>query len=185
MSVDYYRIIQTYLKPNSLAYRLYTTHVTLVTQMALRIARKRQLSPEQQQFIEEASMLHDIGIHAVQAPDIDCHGTEPYIKHGVIGRAILEAENLRAHALVCERHTGVGLTKEEIIEQKLPLPHRDLLPVSLEEQIICYADCWYSKHPERVWKQYTYEHLREWFGKYPHAEEKIKTFSHWHEQFGE
>lgn len=50
---------------------------------------------------------------------------------------------------VCERHTGAGLTEKEIIEQNLPLPHRDFLPETLEEKLICYADKFYSKtHPD-------------------------------------
>ena len=48
-------------------------------------------------------------------------------------------------ARVCERHTGSGLTAKEIAEAGLPLPHIDLVPVSLEEKLICYADKFYSK----------------------------------------
>jgi uncharacterized protein len=65
--------------------------------------------------------------------------------HGIIGREILDSIGLFRHALVCERHTGAGLTEQEIIDQKLPLPHRDLLPLSLEEKVVCYADKFYSK----------------------------------------
>lgn len=46
---------------------------------------------------------------------------------------------------MCERHTGAGLTAQEIIDQSLPLPHRDMLPLSLEEKVVCYADKFYSK----------------------------------------
>jgi uncharacterized protein len=49
------------------------------------------------------------------------------------------------HALVCERHTGTGLTLQQIVEQGLPLPRRDMQPVSMEEQIICFADKFFSK----------------------------------------
>ena len=51
---------------------------------------------------------------------------------------------------MCERHTGAGITKDEIMLQNLPLPHQDFLPETLEEKVICYADKFYSKtHPER------------------------------------
>ena len=33
----------------------------------------------------------------------------------------------------------------EIEQQNLPLPHRDFLPETIEEKIICYADKFYSK----------------------------------------
>ena len=49
------------------------------------------------------------------------------------------------HARVCERHTGAGLTKREIIEQELPLPQQDFLPETTEEKLICYADKFFSK----------------------------------------
>ena len=90
-------------------------------------------------------MLHDIGIAQCDAPSIYCKGTEPYIRHGVIGRQILEEAGLPRHALVCERHTGSGITAEEIRERYMPLPCRDMLPISIEEKAICYADKFYSK----------------------------------------
>ena len=95
-------------------------------------------------------MLHDIGMFLTDSPEIDCHGKEPYIKHGILGRQILEKEGLPKHALVCERHIGVGLSLRDIVDQQLPLPHRDMLPVTLEEKIICYADCFYEKNPNRL-----------------------------------
>lgn len=60
-------------------------------------------------------------------------------------------------ARVAERHTGSGLTAAEISEGGLPLPAVDLLPESLLEKLVCYADKFYSKSgdmkrktPERV-----------------------------------
>jgi uncharacterized protein len=46
---------------------------------------------------------------------------------------------------VCERHTGTGLSKWDIEQQQLPLPHKEFMPISLEEQVVCYADKFYSK----------------------------------------
>ena len=96
-------------------------------------------------------MLHDIGIIHTNAPGIYCHGNEPYICHGILGRAMLDDMGLFRHALVCERHTGTGLSVSEIEQQGLPLPHRNLLPQSIEEKIVCYADKFFSKsHPHAV-----------------------------------
>ena len=41
-------------------------------------------------------------------------------------------------------------TAEEIISQHLPIsPPRDLLPESVEEKLVCYADKFFSKsHPD-------------------------------------
>ena len=96
-------------------------------------------------------MLHDIGIFRCHAPSIHCHGTEPYIKHGAIGAELLRAEGFVRHARVAERHTGTGLTRQEIVRQQLPLPPQDFIPETLEEQIVCYADKFYSKSsPDHV-----------------------------------
>ena len=63
---------------------------------------------------------------------------------------MLRAEGFERHARVCERHTGAGLSLNDIVGQNLPLPHQDFLPVTLEEQLICYADKFFSKsHPEQ------------------------------------
>lgn len=96
-------------------------------------------------FVREAAMLHDIGVVRCDAPDIYCFGALPYICHGIEGYKILSGYHLPKHALVCERHTGSGLSADDIIRQNLPLPPRDMLPLSLEEKAICYADKFFSK----------------------------------------
>lgn len=120
-------------------------HSRAVANRALEIARQHPEWDADELFIEEAALLHDIGIVHVNAPTIECYGTEPYIKHGILGADILRHEGMERHALVCERHTGTGLTLQQIVEQELPLPHRDMQPVSIEEQIICFADKFFSK----------------------------------------
>ena len=53
--------------------------------------------------------------------------------------------NLEKYARICERHTGSGLTAEDIRCQGLPLPEQDYLPETDEEKLICLADKFYSK----------------------------------------
>lgn len=102
--------------------------------------------PVDLEFVEEAAMLHDIGMCRTDAPGIHCYGTEPYIRHGILGRQMLDAIGLFRHGRVCERHTGAGITAAEIIDQHLPIdPPRDLLPESVEEKLVCYADKFFSK----------------------------------------
>ena len=125
-------------------------HSTAVAQRALRIARQHPELDIDQDFLYEAAMLHDIGIYLTDAPGICCYGTAPYICHGVLGAQLMRAEGLPRHARVCERHTGAGLTKREVLLQGLPVPVQDYLPETLEEQLVCYADKFYSKsHPDR------------------------------------
>jgi len=147
-------IIHKYYDPTSELYRILMTHSVLVTKKALDIATAFQSRQPQHEidlnFIYEAAMLHDLGIFRCAAPEIFCAGSAPYICHGMIGREILESEGLPRHALVCERHTGAGLSRQNVIQQKLPLPLRDYLPVSHEEKIICLADRFYSKTPNEL-----------------------------------
>ena len=128
--------------------QLLLTHSTMVAEEALEAVGRHpelHLDADSLEFIREAAMLHDIGIAQCDAPSIYCKGTEPYIRHGVIGRQILEEAGLPRHALVCERHTGSGITAEVIRVRYMPLPCRDMLPISIEEKAICYADKFYSK----------------------------------------
>lgn len=126
------------------------THSRRVADRCLKIAA---LHPELHldvAFVEEAALLHDIGILRTDAPEILCTGDAPYICHGYIGAEMMRAEGFPQHARVCERHTGAGISKEEIIVKKIPIPVQDYFPETLEEELVCYADKFYSKsHPDR------------------------------------
>ena len=125
------------------------THSRQVADRALRIIDAHpewtQSGQVDRAFVEEAAMLHDIGIIFCDAPKIYCRGKHAYIEHGYLGAELLRAEGYPKHALVAERHTGTGITIEQIIREELPIPERDYCPQSLEEKIICYADKFYSK----------------------------------------
>ena len=149
--MDYLAIIDQYYPQGSKARDILLTHSECVTRKALQIADKHPELKLDRTFIEEAAMLHDIGIVKCDAPGIECFGVEPYIKHGIIGADMLRAAGYPKHARVCERHTGAGIALQDILEQHLPLPHQDFLPETMEEQVICYADKFYSKtHLDRV-----------------------------------
>ena len=155
------------------------SHVTDVTNKALSIARKHPELAIDVRFLEEAGMLHDIGIFQAKAPHIACKGKYPYICHGYLGRELLEKEGYPQHALVCERHTGTGLSMDTIIKRKLPIPHRDMLPLSMEEKIICFADKFYSK--SKLGREKTVKKIRSGLGK--HGKHQIVQFDEWCELF--
>lgn len=139
------RLIDKYYPEDSELRRIFLTHSIAVTRRALQICDRHPELGLDRAFVEEAAMLHDIGIVKCDAPGIQCFGTEPYIKHGIIGADMLRTAGYPKHARVCERHTGAGIALQDIIEQHLPLPHQDFLPETMEEQVICYADKFYSK----------------------------------------
>lgn len=154
-------------------------HSRSVADKALEIARRHPELGVDEQFVEEAALLHDIGIVGVDAPGIACYGTEPYIRHGVIGAEMLRCEGLERHARVCERHTGTGLTLEQIVAQGLPLPHQDLQPQTIEEQIICFADKFFSK--TRLDTEKSVEQARRSLEKF--GTDGLEKFDVWCEQF--
>lgn len=141
-NMDPLSIIEKYYQRESKAYLILVDHSTVVVKKAVEIAEKSEFSFDFQ-FIKEAGMLHDIGVFLTDAPGIGCFGKEPYFRHGVLGREILEKEGFKKHALICENH--ILITKEEIIEKKLPLPERDMVPTSLEGEVIALADKFFSK----------------------------------------
>ena len=146
--IDCLSIIQRYYTPGNDDYRVLVLHSRQVADLALAIGQRliERGVPLDIEFVEEAAMLHDIGMCRTDAPGIHCHGTEPYIRHGILGRQMLDAMGLYRHGRVCERHTGAGITAAEIISQHLPIdPPRDLLPETIEEKLVCYADKFFSK----------------------------------------
>ena len=153
-------IIKQYYDPASELFAILTGHSLAVADMAVEIANKHPELNADMQFIYEAAMLHDIGIIRTDAPGIGCHGDMPYICHGMLGCMMLFEQGLERHAMVCERHTGAGITAEDIITQDLPLPHRDMLPISVEEKIICYADKFFSKSRELSYRKTFEEALK-------------------------
>ena len=143
--MDYQKIIDEYYPEDNKLRIILLTHSRQVADRCLKIAKAHPELKLDEQFLEEAAMLHDLGIFGTDAPGIECHGTEPYIRHGIIGGKILREKGWERHARVCERHTGTGLSKWDIEQQQLPLPHEDFMPVDIEEQVVCYADKFYSK----------------------------------------
>ena len=168
-------LINKYYPEDSELKHILITHSRSVTDKALDMARRHPELELDLQFIEEAAMLHDIGIFQTDAKEIYCFGTHPYICHGYLGSELLKAEGYPRHALVCERHTGAGISLQRIEEQNLPIPHREMIPLSLEEQIICFADKFFSKtHLDR---EKSIEKARKSIEK--HGEEGVIRFDTW------
>ena len=172
-------LIDAYYPEDNERKHILLVHSRLVAEKALRIADGHPELNLDKDFLYEAGMLHDIGIFLTNAPGIFCFGDQPYICHGYLGADLIRGEGYPRHALVCERHTGAGLSLDEILAQELPVPHRDMLPVSMEEQVICFADKFYSKtHLER---EKTVEKARKSISNFGNV--GLERFDHWCEQF--
>lgn len=147
--IDYIALIDKYYASSPELRDILVAHSTQVKDRALQIVDRHpdwvESGKVDREFIEEAAMLHDIGIIYCDAPRIHCTGPHQYIEHGYLGAELLRNEGLPKHALVAERHTGTGITAKKVVRNALPIPVQDYCPRSLEEKIICYADKFYSK----------------------------------------
>lgn len=179
--MDPIQVIEKYYPPRSKAFRILVDHCRLVTDKALGIAANHpELNPDTV-FIRNAAMLHDIGIFMTNAPNLYCYGDYPYICHGYLGQELLSNEGFPEYGLVCERHTGTGITVDDILEQKLPLPLRNYVPESVEEQIICFADKFYSKGGGQLYREKPVQEIRKTMLKF--GKKNVSRFDEWCEIF--
>lgn len=168
-------IIDNYYPEENELKHILLVHSRSVADKTLALARKHPELNLDLRFVEEAALLHDIGIFETNAEGIHCFGSYPYICHGYLGAELVRKEGYPRHALVCERHTGAGLSLHDIISQQLPIPHRDMLPISLEEQLICFADKFFSK--TKLDHEKSIEKARKSVVK--HGEEGGRRFDEW------
>lgn len=129
--MNYQAIIDKYYPEGTPLRDIYMRHALSVAELAEEL--RGQFAPQlDASEVRAAAMLHDVGIFMTSAPDIHCHGSQPYIQHGPLGAELLRKEGAPEWAArVAERHTGVGIG--------------DMVPETLLEQLVCYADKFYSK----------------------------------------
>lgn len=177
-------IIDKYYESGSELREILIRHSMQVAKMAQEIASAKvlDLAPED---IETAAMLHDVGIALTNAPGIQCHGEAPYLLHGILGGQLLRVEGMPEWvARIAERHTGSGLTAAEILAQagdywsRIDLSH-DYMPETLLEQLICYADKFYSKSGDMQRK--SLDHVRRSLAKF--GPDSLSRFEALHSRF--
>ena len=177
--MNYNLLIDKYYPEDNELRHILINHSQSVARKALQIVSSHPELHLDAQFVEEAAMLHDLGIFRTDAPGIQCFGSEPYICHGRLGAEILRKEGYERHARVCVRPTGAGITCKEIIAQGLPLPHQDFLPETMEEKVICYADKFFSKtHLDR---EKSIEKAEKSLAKF--GEDGVMRFREWERMF--
>ena len=179
--LDTLEIIQRYYPVGTNVYNILVTHSECVRDKALRCIDRHPELAIDRDFVIEASMLHDIGIFYTYAPPIGCLGDHLYIEHGILGAELLRSLGLERHALVCERHTGTGLTLDYILKTGYPLPHRDMVPITLEEKLVCYADKFYSKN-RNLTEEKDIKIVRSKLAKFEDA--SVERFDQYHALFG-
>lgn len=177
--MDYLQLIDKYYSGADKLRELLLHHGRQVAGKAQDIARRHPELGLDPGFLLQAGMLHDIGIFLTDAPGIHCHGRLPYLAHGLLGGILLRKEGFPEMARICERHTGTGLTARLIEEQGLPLIPHDYRPETTTEEVICYADKFFSKsHPERERDVEQTARSLEKFG-----EDSVRAFLGWAARF--
>jgi len=163
------------------AFKILVEHGRQVAQKARAAAATVSALKPDLEFIETAAMLHDIGIFLTRTPQFGCFGKHPYICHGILGSDLLKEKGHSELALVCERHVGVGISIEDIQRQNLPLPNRDMIPISIEEQILCYADKFFSKNGTSPPAEKTIAEIIDDLS--PYGPDKVRRFESWVKKF--
>lgn len=167
--------------PSDTAFDLVFTHCQIIWEIAQQLVDQSSIDIDTD-LIKAACLLHDIGVYKLYLPD----GTidhKNYIKHGTLGYELLRQEGVDEEICrVASCHTGVGLSREEILQEKLPLVPADYFAATPEERLVMYADKFHTKStPPKLMRVETY---REFLKKFSNSEEKIARFGEFQREFG-
>jgi uncharacterized protein len=177
---DEIRALHERYAPGDAAFEAVWTHCVIVSEIAERIMDGAGLAVDAD-LVRAGCLLHDLGVYRLYGPSGKIDGSG-YVRHGVLGHAILRDEGFPEEICrFCSCHTGVGLTRDDIVRQRLPVPAGDYVAESGEERLVMYADKFHSKtDPPTFVSAATYAgHVRRY------GEEKVRVFEAMRESFGE
>ncbi|MFF2101690.1 HD domain-containing protein [Streptomyces sp. NPDC058202] len=166
--------------PNTEALDVVFTHCQIVWSIAKRLIPSAGREVDEN-LVRAGSLLHDIGVYRL----LDASGRvdeRGYVRHGLLGHDILAGEGFPEELCrFCSCHTGVGLTRQDIERQGLPLPAADYVAVTVEEQLVMYADKFHTKStPPRFLTAASYARYVARFGP-----DKTAAFDNLRAMFGE
>jgi uncharacterized protein len=166
--------------PSEAAFNLIFTHCHIVAEIAAGLVAQKNISINRE-LVNVGTLLHDIGVYELLNERLELIQPESYITHGVRGEAILRKEGFsEAVCRFASHHTGVGITRDEILQAALPLPQQDFLAETPEERLVMYADKFHSKtHPPTFDTLEGYKKRLAQFG-----DSKIALFEQLAEEFG-
>jgi uncharacterized protein len=130
--------------PTAAALELVYTHCQIVGAVAGQLLAASGFAANAA-LVRAGCLLHDVGVYPLydEAGRLDYAN---YIRHGVLGYQLLRAEGLPE--VICRfasHHTGVGLTRDDVVRQELPVPPADYLADTAEETVVMYADKFHTK----------------------------------------
>jgi uncharacterized protein len=132
--------------PTAKAFDLVYTHCVIVCGIAEQLHSRMGAGQGIDIDLTRAgALLHDVGVYRLYDPAGNLDGRN-YIRHGILGYELLQEEGLpEAICRFASHHTGVGLTRADVIAQRLPLPPADYLAETSEEHLVMYSDKFHSK----------------------------------------
>lgn len=129
------RALHQRFAPTPQAFDLVHTHCRIVCRIAEQLVTGTGADLA---LVRAGCLLHDIGVYRLDGAD--------YIRHGVLGGELLRGLGLpETLCRFCSCHTGVGITREDISRQGLPLPPGDYVAETEAEKLVMYADKFHSK----------------------------------------
>jgi uncharacterized protein len=166
--------------PTPEALDLVRTHSLIVCGIAEQLHARAGLDLDID-LVRAGCLLHDIGVYRLydDAGQLD-HAN--YVRHGLLGHALLLEEGFpEAICRFASRHTGMGLSRNDVIRQGLPLPPGDYLAETGEESLVMYADKFHTKTtPPALLTASEYAASVRQFG-----EDKVAAFESMRKTFGE
>jgi uncharacterized protein len=166
--------------PTPEALDLVYTHCVIVCGIAEQL-HARSGAGASLDLVRAGCLLHDVGVYRLydDAGRLD-HAN--YLRHGILGHELLRQEEFPE--VICRfasHHTGVGLSREDVLRQELPLPPGDYLAETPEETLVMYADKFHSKtKPPALLTADAYAASVRRFG-----EDKVAAFESMRATFGE
>jgi uncharacterized protein len=174
------RVLHEKHAPTEDAFDLTYTHCRIVCGIAEQLLARSGTGLDAD-LVRAGCLLHDIGVYRLYdaAGKVD-HAD--YIRHGFLGYGLLAEEGLpEAVCRFASRHTGVGLSPDDVVRQGLPLPVADYRAETGEEMLVMYADKFHSKtDPPTFLNAACYARKVRRFG-----EDKAAAFESMRELFGE
>ncbi|WP_329003809.1 HDIG domain-containing protein [Kribbella sp. NBC_00709] len=126
--------------PDRAAFEIVYEHCRLVCALAEQFFAGLDIDTD---LVRAGALLHDIGVHRLDS--------SAYVRHGVLGHELLASLGFPVE--ICRFascHTGVGITRDDVVRQALPIPVDDYLPRTPEEELVLYADKFHSKRTPPV-----------------------------------
>jgi uncharacterized protein len=168
-----------------------------IAQQLVKNLEKRKIKIDKK-MVEIGCLVHDLGCYKCYPFYGRTDGI--YVQHGLAGYKILKKEGFSEEiARMATVHLGVGLVKENVVASGLPLEHKDYIPITLEEELVAYADNFHSKSGPKfdtfedsrkklanLWPEsvIVFERFRKKFGE-PDLKKMEKKYEKWQKEMEE